>query len=93
MRHLRKDWDSIQPTSGTTGIREDEPVFLLRAKDPVAALVVAYWADLAADSGTDEITCSRVHEWSQEMHAYRLKHFPDKKFPDVPEGQLRASQA
>ena len=36
MIHLRKDYDGIQDTMAGTSIQPDEPVFILRAKDPAA---------------------------------------------------------
>lgn len=55
MRHCRSDWDGIQDnnqgkdTVPHSSIADDEPVFLLRAKDPAAAYAVEMWADLVAD--------------------------------------------
>ena len=126
MRHLRKDYDAIQPwpTKRPHLIREydedggsavvdatewpedhigesfsigfaapiipdDEPVFLLRAHDPVAAEVVRTWADLAETAGTDLETCDRVRKWADEMAAYWSATSRDKLAPDVPQGMLR----
>lgn len=97
MRHLRKDYDHVQPWPWPSqrrpriehDFRDDEPVFLLRAKDPVAAQAIRSWAWLAERVGTDPATCERVREWADEMDAYRLQHWPDKRFPDTPSEMLR----
>ena len=44
MIHTRKDYDRIQDPENK--IPEDEPVFLLRAQDQIAAEVVRYWEKL-----------------------------------------------
>ncbi len=52
MLHARKDYNRIQDPENK--IPEDEPVFLLRAQDQVAAEVVRYWAYLHKVKGGDE---------------------------------------
>jgi hypothetical protein len=110
MRHLRSDYDAIQPwpvkrphigkdASGKTHeckaedaapiIPDDEPVFLLRANDPVAAHTVRDWANRAQSHGADQHLVSRVLAWADEMDEYRVKHAADKQFPDTPKEVLR----
>lgn len=50
MRHARADYNRIQDPLNLIG--EDEPVFLLRAKDVSAPFVVRFWA--AAQAGIPE---------------------------------------
>jgi hypothetical protein len=88
MKHLRSDWDSIQPAPGETTIEDDEPVFLLRARDVVGADTVHDWAGRAYAAGADPAHCTRVHEWADEMEAWRQEH-GGGHVPDVPEGRLR----
>lgn len=52
MKHAREDYDRIQDPDNK--IPEDEPVFLLRAQDKTAPAVVAYWAKLNEDLGSDK---------------------------------------
>lgn len=94
MKHLRSDYDGIQPwpvkrPHVEKDIPDDEPVFLIRAKDPTAPQVVTFWADLAAAYGADPELCERVRQWATAMSAYRMEHYPLKEFPDVPDGALR----
>ncbi|MFI7448053.1 hypothetical protein ACIBQX_11195 [Nonomuraea sp. NPDC049714] len=49
MRHGRDDYQQIQDPHGVIG--EDEPVFVLRAKDLTAPAIVEAWADLAEKNG------------------------------------------
>jgi len=50
------------PTSCLNKASDDEPVFVLRAKDPIAAMVVRYWADYAKGD----------HEAAKIREAFRL---------------------
>jgi len=49
MKCGRSNYDQIQDASGK--IPEDEPVFLLRATDPLAAEVIRHWIYLAEIKG------------------------------------------
>lgn len=42
MKHAREDYSRIQDPAGL--IPDDEPVFLLRGQDPLAAALVEEWA-------------------------------------------------
>ena len=45
MKHQRKDYnDRVKCVDGS--IPEDEPVFLLRGKDPTSQSVIKYWVEL-----------------------------------------------
>lgn len=113
MRHLRSDYDAIQPfpqkrphtvkIDGVTVdagdehlgkhmdpiIPEDEPVFLIRAKDVVGPAVVRTWAHMAAEAGADPDLCLRVAEWADEMELYATHSHTGPQVPDTPEGRLR----
>lgn len=115
MRHLRQDYDSIQPwpvkrdhwvkdsdgvltklhhvdeeelSKFTPIIEDDEPVFLLRAKDPVAARVVRNWTARVDAAGGDPLLVTRVREWADEMDKWREEHYPEKQYPDTPDNLL-----
>lgn len=53
MKHLRADYDRIQDPEGKIG--EDEPVFLLRAKDAVFMDVLRYYASLQRQMGNAKL--------------------------------------
>lgn len=87
MRHLRRDDDGIQDASGK--VPEGEPVFLLRAKDPIASSMVAQWAYAQMTAGADDDLVARVFDWSAEMARYHREHYAPRDHADVPEGMLR----
>lgn len=61
MLHARKDYNRIQDPENK--IPEDEPVFLLRAQDQVAAEVVRYWAYLHEQKGgADDIAILAINQ-------------------------------
>jgi hypothetical protein len=87
MRHLRDDYAQIQDPSGK--IRDDEPVFLLRASDPCAPYAVNLWADQAAGVGANPVMVEAVRQWADDMKAWRIANVVRDKAPDVPEGMIR----
>lgn len=98
MKHCRTDWDGIQDTRQGTGyalsgecssIQEDEPVFLLRAKDPAAGATVFYWAQIVKEQGGDPELVARVIQWSNEMTRWKEEHYPNKLVADTPTEKLR----
>lgn len=133
MRHLREDYDAIQPwptkrphfakriPHGTLHrgdaatqlvelgdaapiIPDDEPVFVLRAKDVIAPHLVRQWAhnrralrsDAERQPGRldrpllpwDDLE-RRVLAWADEMQAYAAEHYGGGKTPDTPSELLR----
>lgn len=81
-------------------IPDDEPVFLLRAKDAAAPRIVRDWAELThAASGNNHLgpNCpcepcklyERVMAWADEMEAYAAEHYDGGKVADTPPGMLR----
>lgn len=91
MKHLRQDYQGIQDTTNQTSIGQDEPIFLIRAKDVIGSQAVRVWAAYALHAGGDPAMCARVQEWADEMDAYRREHFGGGKVPDVPVGMLLPS--
>lgn len=53
MKHARADYNRIQDPEGKIG--EDEPVFLLRAKDVSAPATLRYWAQQNLRNGGDPL--------------------------------------
>jgi hypothetical protein len=74
MKHARKDYDKVMKK-----IPEDEPVFVLRGQDAVAANTVRFWAAAAATAGAapDIVEAAR-------KHADLMEAWPTKKIPDMP---------
>lgn len=85
MIHARKDYDHIQDDTGKIG--EDEPVFLLRAKDAIAPYVLRQWALQLHFRGGDPLVVQHVHNWAAKMERWQAEN--GCKLPDAPSGQLR----
>lgn len=76
MKHPRTDYDRrIQDSANL--IPSDEPVFLLRAQDMLAADAVDFWADALESNDGDPDTVEAVRDWAQRMRAWNPKKMPD----------------
>jgi hypothetical protein len=78
MRHARADYNRFQDPAGL--IPEDEPVFLLRAQDANAAVIVRLYAQRAQLYGAAPEFVRRCLNWADVMEAW-----PNKKTPDMPQ--------
>lgn len=90
MKHARKDYDRIQDPALKNRkkyknvvhpIEEDEPVFLLRAKDPVAYKAVLYWANEAGKVGASSEIIDAARKQANLMKQWE----PKNTRPDLPE--------
>lgn len=75
MKHSRKDYDRIQDPSGK--IPADEPVFLLRAQDEVAWIVVLDWAVIAETRGVSPELVKQARDQAEKMRVWSKKKLPD----------------
>lgn len=67
-----------KPTDVTLSkVSDDEPIFVLRAQDKLAPMVVRYWAELAEAEGTP---AEKVDE--AVAHADVMEAWPTRKVPD-----------
>ena len=82
MKHARSDYNRIQDPDHQIG--DDEPVFLMRATDTCAPLVVDIWAALAEAEGADDKIVSAAREQAKSMRRWQAEH--GCKIPDMPEG-------
>lgn len=81
MIHARKDYQHIQDPTGKIG--EDEPVFLLRAKDRTAPHLVRMWA--AAQRQNPKVDPEVIR--TAEQHARDMEAWQEKnsyKWADLP---------
>ncbi len=78
MRHARKDYNRIQDPENK--IPDDEPVFLLRGQDPLAADTVRGYAQYCEDAGLEHMA-QVCNDWADRMDEYRTNlkrtHSPD----------------
>lgn len=81
MKHAREDCNRIQDPAYL--IPEDEPVFLIRAKDVSGPDVLQFWIQASIRAGVkpDMIELAQIH-W-ERMVAWQKQH--GCKVPDLPE--------
>ena len=80
MIHARKDYMHIQDQTGK--VAQDEPVFLLRAKDSLAPNTVRYWAALLLDHNGDVVAYKAAMEQAELMEEWQENNM--SKLPDTP---------
>lgn len=59
---------------------DDEPIFVLRAQDRYAPLVVRIWALVVANAGAPSAKCTEALDLAAKMEAWQRQH--DHKVPD-----------
>ncbi len=93
MKHARVDYNRIQDPAlfdpsllapGTTPFAEDEPVFVLRAKDASAPATLRHWATLQP-KGSKSAALALVQ--AKEMEAWQAVN--GYKYADLPGETLR----
>ena len=72
MKHAREDYNRIQDPVGL--IAEDEPVFLLRAKDKTAPLIVRQWAAEQKKQGSTDNCIEVAEKWADTMEEWQQKN-------------------
>ena len=85
MLHARSDYNRIQDPENK--IADDEPVFLLRAKDKLAATTVNHWARLLEASGGDPKLVAHVRAHAEKMEEWNVLN--NGKMPDAPAETLK----
>lgn len=81
MKHARTDYNRIQDPVRL--IPDDEPVFLIRAKDQVSGDAVRAWADLHDKAGGDPAMSNAARR-----HALLMDAWSEKQLADAPKGAL-----
>jgi hypothetical protein len=79
MRHARPDYERFQDPAGL--IPENEPVFIIRAKDRVSGDAVRAWANLAEADGAAENIVEAARNHARAMDAWPVKQIPDMPGP------------
>lgn len=74
---MTKREELSNPESCLNKAADDEPIFVLRAKDMLSPLAIEAWAEAAEDYGVpkDKIAEARAL-------AARMSEWPDRKVPD-----------
>ena len=86
MLHAREDYNRIQDPEGKFG--EDEPVFIVRAKDRFSVIAMRAWADatyeMAQETNDTDLAeiAAMVYEHIARVIRYQCEH--GSKTPDLP---------
>ena len=87
---IKRD-EIADPNSCLNRAADDEPIFVLRGKDPLFAKIVEEWAARSALAGLHDDRFREAFRYAQWARIWRKEHFPngdpepviDVKFPDL----------
>ena len=89
---MKKSDEIASSTSCLNKAHADEPLFVLRANDPIAPQVVRYWAHLAATTNSHEFEKARaavdvaleMEDWQEgRREAIMASNNPQKEIGDA----------
>lgn len=72
---MEKRFELNNPESCLNRAAHDEPVFVLRAKDPIAAMAIRHWATMAHGIHEAEKISEAIH-LADDMDTWRSHNFP-----------------
>jgi hypothetical protein len=75
MMTMLKMHELRNPTSCLNKARPDEPIFVLRAKDPLAAQTIRLWAEMAGTTHEDD-KVTEAYQVAQAFDDWRCKNVP-----------------
>lgn len=81
MLHAREDYQCIQDPSGKIG--EDEPVFLIRAKDMTSVATLNFWASYAEAQGANPDIVEKAKKQALAMIEWQGKNLDKIGIPDL----------
>lgn len=73
---MKKQLELSTPTSCLNKAAPDEPVFVLRAKDPLAPITVRHWATMS-EGKHEPAKLAEARNLASEMEDWRNKNFPE----------------
>lgn len=76
---MLKHLETTDPTSCLSKAGDDEPLFVLRAKDPLAPTVVRAWASTATLADLHAEKLDEALECADAMDEWRHARYPDKE--------------
>ncbi len=65
------------PDSTWNKCHPGEPIFILRASDILAPIVVKYWAQIASDAGVSSNKCRAAWDLASAMIHWSTRKLPD----------------
>lgn len=60
----------------------DEPVFVLRAKDPMAAMTIRHWVTMSSNGVQEAAKLEEAMKAADGMDAWRSRNVPETVNPD-----------
>lgn len=84
---LKRD-ELKDPKSCLNKAADDEPIFVIRANDPLARKVVQHWAALALERGLHEDKIDAAFRFANTMEAWREQHHATDRGPVAAGGIL-----
>lgn len=77
---MTKREEMVNPDSCLSKAGDDEPIFVLRAKDPMAVQTVLYWASISIGlHDTDKL--EEAKRWCENAEKWYVEHStPDNPF-------------
>ena len=73
---MLKKLELSNPTSCLNKAVSDEPVFVLRAKDPLAAMTVRHWITMA-EGAHEPAKLDEARGLAVEMEKWRQRNYPE----------------
>ncbi len=81
---MRKRQEIDNPESCLNRAEDDEPLFVIRAKDKVSASAVRTWAEWALLTGIHEPEkIQEARAIAEDMENWRKVHYPDDEVTDA----------
>jgi hypothetical protein len=87
--HARTDYDRIQDPAEL--IPTDEPVLLLRGKDPLGWVGATYYRDALVNAGGQPEMIEALNRQIDRMRAWWNEHDDGRIVPDMPSDAVRSS--
>jgi hypothetical protein len=79
--------DQIIKTANGEAIPEDEPVFLIRARDRLAIAALLHYRDISQQDGCNDYHFSHLDKDIQAFREFRDKHPERMKQPSITRGK------
>jgi hypothetical protein len=79
--------EQIIKTSNGEAIPEDEPLFLLRGRDRLAATLLSVYWDLAEEDGCNQWFLDKVKEAMDKFQNFAIEHHDRMKQPGITMGK------
>ncbi len=80
---MLKHLELSRPDSCLNKAATDEPVFVLRAKDPMAAMTIRHWITMSSNGAHESSKLAEALKAADEMDAWRSRNVPETTTMEV----------